>query len=124
MKKQQYLPFFSSIFYSSPYNQAIQSAVYSKQFSAEPENELSTGVDHESRFFRNYIEILVRVDSRQQMSMNLFNQQGKLVRSIEITGESGLNLMRLDNLDQLSPGAYYLQLNREGETMTRMIIKQ
>jgi hypothetical protein len=124
MKKHQYLPFFSSIFYSSPFSQAIQSTGYSKQFSVESENELSAGVDHESRYFRNYIEILVRVDSKQQMSMNLFNQQGKLVRSIEIIGESGLNLMRLDNLDQLSPGAYYLQLNREGETMTRMIIKQ
>ena len=123
MKKHQYLPFFSSIFYSSPFNQAIQSTGYCQQFSVEAENELK-GVDHESRCFRNYIEILVRVDSKQQMSMNLFNQQGKLVRSIEITGESGLNLMRLDNLDHLSPGAYYLQLNREGETMTRMIIKQ
>lgn len=124
MKKHQYLPFFSSIFYSSPYSQLSHSAAYSKQFSADPENEIPAETHSECRYFRNYIEILVRVDKKQQMSLNLFNQQGKLVRSVEIAGESGLNLMRLDNLDHLSSGCYYLQLNREGETMTRMIIKQ
>ena len=78
----------------------------------------------ESRYFDNHIEILVRIEKKQQISLNLFNHQGKLVRSVEIAGESGLNLMRLDNLDHLSAGHYYLQLNREGETMTRMITKQ
>jgi len=124
MKKHQYLPFFSSIFYSPPYNQLSHSAAYCKQFSIESEKELPAETNHECRYFKNYIEILVRVDKKEQMSLNLFNHQGKLVRSVEIAGESGLNLMRLDNLDHLSSGPYYLQLNREGETMTRMIIKQ
>jgi hypothetical protein len=124
MKKHQYLPFFSSILYSSPYNQFVQTEGYCKQYLVEPGTDFPTEVDHESRYFNNQIEILVRIEMKQQISLNLFNQQGKLVRSVEIAGESGLNLMRLDNLDHLSPGPYYLQLNREGETMTRMITKQ
>jgi hypothetical protein len=124
MKKHQYLPFISSILYSSPFNQFVQTEGYCKQFLVEQGTDSPKETEEECRFFNNYIEILVRVEKKQQISLNLFNQQGKLVRSVEITGESGLNRMRLDNLDHLSAGHYYLQLNREGETMTRMITKQ
>ena len=123
MKKRQYLPFISSILYSSPFNQFVQTEGYCKQFLVEQGTDLPKEAE-ESRYFDNHIEILVRIEKKQQISLNLFNQQGKLVRSVEIAGESGLNLMRLDNLDHLSRGHYYLQLNREGETMTRMITKQ
>ena len=124
MKKRQYLPFISSILYSSPFNQFVQTEGYCKQFLIEQGTDLPKEAEQECRYFDNHIEILVRIEKKQQISLNLFNQQGKLVRSVEIAGESGLNLMRLDNLEHLSVGHYYLQLNREGETMTRKITKQ
>src|SRR6478609_9902591 len=101
MKKRQYLPFISSILYSSPFNQFVQTEGYCKQFLVEQGTDLPKEAE-ESRYFDNHIEILVRIEKKQQISLNLFNQQGKLVRSVEIAGESGLNLMRLDNLDHLS----------------------
>jgi Secretion system C-terminal sorting domain len=82
------------------------------------------GLEHMSIVFGNNIQVRVNSDKKQTISLQLFNEQGKLVRTKEINGEAGINYVQLENTGQLSAGAYFLQLSQEGEKVVRKIIKQ
>jgi len=82
------------------------------------------GLEHMNSVFENSIQVRVKSEKKQAISLQLFNEQGKLVRTKEINGEAGINYVQLENTGQLSAGAYFLQLSQEGEKVTRKIIKQ
>jgi hypothetical protein len=82
------------------------------------------GLEHMSSVFENSIQVRVKSEKKQAISLQLFNEQGKLVRTKEINGEAGINYVQLENTGQLSAGAYFLQLSQEGGKVTRKIIKQ
>ena len=74
--------------------------------------------------FDNGIRIRVKSDKKETISLHLYNEQGKLVRYKEVVGQVGINSIQLENTAQLSSGAYFFQMTREGEKVTRKIIKQ
>ncbi len=91
---------------------------------AEMKGNSFDGLEEMNAFVTNQISIRVKSDKRETMALQLFNEQGKLVRFKQIVGEVGMNLIRLDNIGQLSAGSYFLQLKRGGNTVSRKIIKQ
>lgn len=97
---------------------------YSAIVYADIKANSSNGLEALSGLFNDNIQIRVKADKKELISLQLFNEQGKLVRYKEINAETGINCVQLDNTGQLSAGAYFLQLTKEGEKFTRKIIKQ
>ena len=99
-------------------------AKYSSIVSVDLQSASVYGLEHMNSVFGDNIQVRVKSDKKQAISLQLFNEQGKLVRTKEINGEAGINYVQLENTGQLSAGAYFLQLSQEGERVTRKIIKQ
>ena len=81
-------------------------------------------LENMSSLINNQIQVYVTSEKRQIMLLQLFNEQGRLVRHKQINGDAGLNLIELDNVQQLSAGAYFLRLKSDGLISTRKLIKQ
>ena len=83
-----------------------------------------TGLEKVSSVIGEQVQVSVMSGRKQTILLQLFNEQGKLVRSKKIEGNAGLNLIELDNVQQLAAGAYFLQLKTGGHISSRKIIKQ
>jgi len=87
-------------------------------------NSNNNNLENMSMFINNEIQVRVMSNKPQPMSLQLFNEQGKLVRHKQVDGDAGWNLIELDNIQQLSAGAYFLRLKSDGAITTRKLIKQ
>ncbi len=93
-------------------------------YAGAKSNPNSDSLENISMFINNEIQVRVMSNRRQPMSLQLFNEHGKLVRHKQVDSDTGWNLIELDNVQQLSAGAYFLRLKTDGVISTRKLIKQ
>ena len=101
-----------------------QQVKYSNVVYADLKRTSSEGLEAVNTVFSNNIQVRVKAEEKEMICLQLFNEQGKLVQQKQVTASAGVNFLQLDNTSQLSAGAYFLQLTRDGRKSTRKIIKQ
>jgi len=72
----------------------------------------------------NFLNVLFRLDEAAQVTLELFDSQGKRLQALQPENRlSGEQSMRL-NLMQLPAGAYSISLNIDGQRYTRQVVKR
>ena len=100
-----------------------QHAKYSNVVYADLKSTGIEGLETVNTIFSNGIQVRISAQRKEVMSLQLFNEQGRLVQQKEFSAEAGMNFLQLDNTGQLSAGVYFLQLIKDGRKSTRKIIK-
>jgi hypothetical protein len=99
-------------------------ATYSAIVFVDMKQNSVKDADNMGSFINNQTSLRVYSENKQPISLQLFDAQGKLVRHSQIEAIAGMNYIQFENVAQLTAGIYFVQLNKDGSTMTRKIIKQ
>lgn len=73
--------------------------------------------------FSDYININTQWENSENVTVNIFSVQGKIVASKQVSANKGNNVIRIDNLSNLPAGNYYLQLISPNQKIVQKIAK-
>ena len=68
--------------------------------------------------FKDRIEASVVLTSAQLLTTNLYDANGRIIRSQQVQSVRGLNTVRLDNLINISSGIYFLEIKSNEGVVT------
>jgi hypothetical protein len=73
--------------------------------------------------FTNQIDMVLQIEQQETVAVQLFSESGKLVRYKEISGRTGTNFIRFDDVRQLPAGGYILQIRKKSGSVTRKLMR-
>ncbi|WP_271769514.1 S8/S53 family peptidase [Aquimarina algiphila] len=74
--------------------------------------------------FKEILQLHLKEDSKQQITVSMYNQNGILTLKNQFHISPGENQIDLPQTDQLQPGMYFIKVNTESNTTMHTIIKQ
>ena len=89
-------------------------------------NKTATGMEVTnigSNPFNDRINLEISSEKENQVSVTLLNQQGNAIRSESIFASSGTSRFSMDNLDDLSPGIYFVLITDQVEKKIIRLVK-
>ena len=95
---------------------------YSNIIALRPDNKVKDMVFPNP--FRDGFRIVLNNSFEKSIVLSLFNSDGKKVVTRNITLQRGGNVIDINNLEELAPGNYFLELNDGNRKLSRPLIKQ
>jgi len=96
---------------------------YSKMITISVEKGLSLFVVYPNPFGKR-VQVKFRMDNDDQVTMNIINEAGAVIRTQHDPVTKGDNLIIMRNVDNLPPGIYYLEVISKDKKLRTKLVKQ